>query len=289
MLRASRLRRRLHLVVVPFVVLVVACGSDAMVNGYGASGDGSPDDDGAVGDGAFGDGHGDGPTDAEAYTDGRGATFVEPFLGAASRFAVVAGGSVTNANITTITGDLGVYPSTTPIGPSPPTVNGTSFLGTPEALAAQNAMTASYNQLMGEPCETNLSGKDLGGMTLTPGVYCFDSSAQLTGTLTLDGSNGTNHHGWVFQVGSALTTATIAVVKAVNGANVCDAYWKIGSSATLGTGTKFGGSIVAMASITLNTGSSVVGRVLGRSGSVTLDTNTVSVASCPVEHIDGGD
>ena len=260
-----------------------------MIAGNSPSGDASDDgalDDGALGDGGLGDGA---PNDAEVFTDGRNAFFVTPFLGAAARFAVVAGGTVTNANVTTITGDLGVYPDSTPIGTTPPIVIGTSFLGTPEALAGENAMTTSYNQLMAEPCGTNLTGQDLGGMTLKPGVYCFDSSAELTGTLTLDGTFTGNEHGWVFQIGSTLTTASAAVVKVINGGNLCDAYWKIGSSATLGTGTTFGGSIVAMASITLNTGTSVVGRVLGRTGSVTLDTNTVSVASCPIEHLDGGD
>ena len=242
----------------------------------------------SAGDGGTGDPDGV-ADDGMVFTDGRGANFVPPFLGAVSRFAVVAGGSVTNTGVTTITGDLGVYPSPTPIGLTPPIVIGSTFLGTPEALAGENAMTTAYNQLAAEPCKTNLTGLELGGMTLPPGVYCFDSSAGLTGTLTLEDKADAVNHVWVFQVGTALTTATSSVVRATNGGSLCNVYWKIGSSATLGTGTTFGGSIIAMASITLNTNSTVVGRVLGRSGSVTMDTNTVSIASCPVAALDGGD
>ncbi len=279
--------------VISLVALVAACGSEEMVGGDapgadggssdGGSSDGNSSADGSMGglDGALNDG--------APFTDGRDAVFVDPVLGAVSHFAVVAGGTVTNANVTTITGDLGVYPDPTPIGTTPPIVIGTSYLGTPEAAAGQAAMTKAYNMLANEPCETNLTGLELGGMTLRPGVYCFDSSAQITGTLTLDGTPKGDHHVWVFQVGSALTTAKSAVVKVINGGNLCDAYWKIGSSATLGTGTTFGGSIVAMASITLNTGTSVAGRVLGRTGSVTLDTNTVSIAGCPGDPGDAGD
>jgi hypothetical protein len=271
-------------------LFAASCGSSITGDAFGA-GDGSTD--GAMSDVSAGDG-GTGDPDAVAddgmvFTDGRGANFVPPFLGAVSRFAVVAGGSVTNTGVTTITGDLGVYPSPTPIGLTPPIVIGSTFLGTPEALAGENAMTTAYNQLAAEPCKTNLTGLELGGMTLPPGVYCFDSSAGLTGTLTLEDKADAVNHVWVFQVGTALTTATSSVVRATNGGSLCNVYWKIGSSATLGTGTTFGGSIIAMASITLNTNSTVVGRVLGRSGSVTMDTNTVSIASCPVAALDGGD
>lgn len=291
-MRFSRYLRAVA-IVTPAFVLLIACEGDDSIEAFGpsndaaTSSDASSDLDGAILKDASADLDG-APHDADV-TDARDAAFVSPLLGAASPFAVVAGGTVTNANVTTITGDLGVYPSSTPIGTTPPVVIGTSFLGTPEALAAQNAMTDSYNELAAEPCGTNLTGQDLGGMTLSPGVYCFDSSAQLTGTLTLNGATSGSKHGWVFQIGTTLTTASTSTVAVINGGNLCDVYWKVGSSATLGTGTTFGGSIVAMASITLNTGSSVVGRVLGRSGSVTLDTNTVSVASCPVEHLDGGD
>lgn len=265
---------------------MIAGDSSSMDGGAGDGGSSSDGDTSADGSGGDLDGA---PDDGAPFTDGRNAVFVDPVLGAVSHFAVVAGGTVTNVHLTTITGDLGVYPDPTPIGTTPPIVIGTSYLGTPEAAAGEAAMTKAYNQLANEPCEVNLTGLELGGMTLRPGVYCFDSSAQLTGTLTLDGTPKGDHHVWVFQVGSALTTATSAVVKVINGGNLCDAYWKIGSSATLGTGTTFGGSIIAMASITLNTGSSVVGRVLGRTGSVTLDTNTVSIATCPGEQLDGGD
>jgi hypothetical protein len=249
--------------------------------GDGTVSDGASDslNDSAFGDGAPSDGPG---RDGDAAPSNR-------LLGAASRFAVLAGGTVTNANVTTITGDLGVYPSSTPIGTIPPVVIGSSFLGTPEALAGENAVTTAYNVLAAKPCGTVLTGLDLGGKTLAPGTYCFSTSAQLTGTLTLDAQLDPNAV-WVFQIGSTLTTATAAIVRVINGGNLCNAFWQIGSSATLGTGTVFGGSVLAMASITLNTGTSVTGRVLGRAGSVTLDSNVVSIATCPPgPQLDGGD
>ena len=126
------------------------------------------------------------------------------------------------------------------------------------------------------------TGVDLGGKTLAPGVYCFpNTSAGITGNLVLDAQLNPNAV-WVIQVGSTLTTATGATVSVINGGSACNVYWQIGSSATLGTGTKFVGNIVALTSITLVTGSSVlVGRTLARNGAVTLDGNAISAAACP--------
>jgi hypothetical protein len=120
-----------------------------------------------------------------------------------------------------------------------------------------------------------LTGQDLGGMTLTPGVYCFASSAQLTGTLTLD-AQGDPNAVFIFQTGSTLTTASGSSVLLINNASSCGVFWQVGSSATLGTGTSLAGSIVALTSITLNTGASVAGRALARNGAVTLDNNQVT-------------
>ena len=127
-----------------------------------------------------------------------------------------------------------------------------------------------------------MTGQDLGGLTLTPGVYCFSSSAQLTGTLTLD-AQGNPNAVFIFKIGSTLTTASNSSVVVINtGGNssiACNVFWQVGSSATLGTGTSFAGNILALTSITLNTGANVSGRVLARNGAVTLDTNNVTV--CP--------
>jgi type VI secretion system secreted protein VgrG len=112
-------------------------------------------------------------------------------------------------------------------------------------------------------------------LTLTPGVYCFNSSAQLTGTLTLD-AQGNSAAAFLFKTGSSLTTASNASVVLINGGSSCNVTWEIGSSATLGTGTVFAGNILALASITFNTGAQTSGRALARTGAVTLDTSTVS-------------
>lgn len=131
------------------------------------------------------------------------------------------------------------------------------------------------------PCGTNLTGQDLGGQTLAPGVYCFSSSAQLTGTLTLDGQGNANAV-FVFQIGSTLTTATSAALVLIGGALPGNVYWQVGSSATLGTFTALGGNIVALASITLTTGVNLAGRALARTEAVTMDTNTVGGTAVPV-------
>ena len=129
----------------------------------------------------------------------------------------------------------------------------------------------------------NLTGQDLGGMTLLPGVYRFDSSAQLTGTLTLN-LLGNLDSLFIFQIGSTLTTASDSSVVAINGVGgptCCNVFWQVGSSATLGTDTDFLGNILTLTSITLNTGANITdGRALALNGAVTLNTNNISNAAC---------
>ncbi len=142
---------------------------------------------------------------------------------------------------------------------------------------AQVDLTTAYNALMALPPNFNLTGLDLGGMVLIPAVYKFDSSAQLTGTLTLNGQ-GNSGSSFVFQIGSTLTTASNSAVVLINGANANNVFWAVGSSATLGTGTAFQGNIVALTSITMNTAATLsCGRALARNGAVTLDTNTITL------------
>lgn len=197
-----------------------------------------------------------------------------------SSFAVLGGSTVTNtATPTVVTGNLGVSPGSAVTGFPPGTVVGGSIHAADAAAAqAQTDLTTLYNDLAGEACNTDLTGQDLGGLTLTPGVYCFSTSAQLTGTLTLDGQGNPNAV-FLFKIGSTLTTASASSVLLVNGASSCGLFWQVGSSATLGTGTSLAGSIVALTSITLNTGSGVTGRLLARNGAVTLDDNHVTLCS----------
>jgi len=210
-------------------------------------------------------------------------------LGSAEMFAVLAGSTVTNTGPTTIVGSVGVSPGTAIMGlPLGQPTGGTIHGGDIVAAQAQSDLTIAYNSLAGMACDSNLTGQDLGGMTLAPGVYCFDTSAQLTGTLTLDGQGDSNAV-FVIQIGSTLTTATIAVVDLIGGAKPGNVYWQVGSSATLGLGTAFAGNIVALESITLTTGASLAGRALARTGAVTMDTNAiVGGTSVPVREISWG-
>jgi ice-binding like protein len=197
-------------------------------------------------------------------------------LGAAGTFSVLGGVTVTNTGVTTtITGNVGVSPGNAITGiPAGQPTAGSIHAGDAVAATAQGALTTAYNDLAGRACGTNLTSLDLGGMTLSEGVYCFSSTAGLTGTLTLTGNANSV---FVFQIGSALTTASNATVNLIGGAVANNVYWQIGSSATLGTGTAFKGNIVALQSITLNTNASLSGRALARNGAVTLDTNAITL------------
>jgi len=212
-------------------------------------------------------------------TESRVATFAAlgtaPPLGAAASFVVLAGTTVTNTGATTIDGDLGVSPGLAVTGFPPGIVSdGTIHAGDAVALQAQSDTTSAYGVLAGEACGTDLTGTDLGGLTLAPGVYCFSSSAQLTGTLVLDAA-GDAGAVFVFQMTSTLITASHASVQMINGGNSCGVFWQVGSSAVVGTGTSFSGSIVALTSISLATGATVSGRALARNGAVTMEGNAV--------------
>ena len=220
---------------------------------------------------------------AAAYPRGGEASHVNataPTLGTAASFAVLGGSTVTNTGETIVTGNVGVWPGSAVTGFPPGRVfGGTIHRGDAVAQQAQNDATTAYNSLAGQPCDEDLTGQDLGGLTLTTGTYCFSTSAQLTGTLTLD-AQGNPDAVFIFQIGTTLTTASDSTVRMINGGNPCNVYWQIGSSATLGTGTHFEGNILALASTTLTTHVGVVGRALASTGAVTMDSNTVSIGGC---------
>lgn len=209
------------------------------------------------------------------------ALAVAPPLGTATGFGVVASSTATNTGVATlVTGDLGVSPGNTAPGFLGANVTGTINLANGPATTAQADATTAFGVLNGEPCDVDLTGQNLGGKTLTPGVYCFSTSAQLTGTLTL---NGLGNAGavWVFKMGSTLTTASGSNVVFTNSGQACGLFWKVGSSATLGTTTSFAGNIMALASVTLNTGANNNGGLYALTGAVTLDTSLVNaVGSC---------
>ena len=198
-----------------------------------------------------------------------------PPLGTAASFAVLAGSTATNTGDTVVTGDLGVWPGIAVTGFPPGIVTGTIYEADAIAQQAQSDLTTAYDDLAGQACDLDLTDQDLGGLTLTPGVYCFDTSAQLTGVLELD-AEGDPDAVFVFRIGSTLTTASNSSVSMLNSADPCNVFWQVGSSATLGTDTAFAGSILALTSITLNTGADIDGRALARNGAVTMDTNRIS-------------
>lgn len=207
-------------------------------------------------------------------------------LGEAGNFAIVSSQGVTNSGLSIVEGDVGLSPLTTitgftfstPVGLG--VVNGTVFYNDTTAMTAQNDALTAYNTLAGGAYLplNDLAGLDLGGMTLAPGTYHFDTSAQLTGNLILD--TGTDPNAvFVIQIGSMLITATTSSVTVIGaGAGITpNIFWQVGNSATLDTGTAFTGNILAMASVSLGTGSSLEnGRAIALNGAVTLLTNSVS-------------
>lgn len=198
-------------------------------------------------------------------------------LGTANNFGVLAASTVTNTGPSLITESLGVSTGSSATGFSPGSVTGTIFTSDTVAAQAQADNATAYNFLAGLSSNVDLTGKDLGGLTLTPGVYSFSSSAQLTGKLTLNNQGDPNAL-FVFQIGSTLTTASNSSIVTTNG-DVPNVFFQVGSSATLGTGTQFLGNILALTSITLTTGANIkCGRALAQNGTVTMDTNKVSSA-----------
>lgn len=212
-------------------------------------------------------------------------------LGTAGNFAVLAGSTVTNTGSTVINGgSVGLSPGTAITGFPPGSITApyTTYAADATAAQAQTDLTTAYNAAAGYAGATVLTG-DLGGMTLTPGVYAYSSSAQLTGTLTLNDQGNSNAQ-FIFQIGSTLTTASSSSVVMINAGSTpdCNVFWQVGSSATLGTTTAFEGHILALTSITMDTGATITdGSALARNGAVTLDANTITncAASSPIAEV----
>jgi hypothetical protein len=199
--------------------------------------------------------------------------------GTAGDFAVLAGSTVTNTGATVLTGDLGLSPGTSIAGFPPGEVRGAIHQTDAVALQAKKDLVTAYDDAAGRTSNATISA-DLGGRTLTPGVYRGAPSLHLTGTLTLD-AQGDQNAVFIFQApASTLITASASRVLLIGGAQACNLVWQVGSSATLGTGSSFAGNILALQSITVNHGTTVDGSTLARNAAVTLDQNTISKAAC---------
>lgn len=203
-----------------------------------------------------------------------------PTLGTAQSYGVLGGSAVTNTGPTVVIGDLGLSAGSAVTGFPPGIVTGTIHAADAAALQAKNDVTTAYINLEGQTCDFGpLGPTDLAGQTLVPGVYCFSSTVENSGVLTLD-AGGNNNAVWVFKMGSTLKTGPGSSVIVINGGQDCNVFWQVGSSATLGTTTNFVGNILTLTSITLTTGADISGRALARNGAVTLDSNVLTPSIC---------
>jgi hypothetical protein len=200
-------------------------------------------------------------------------------LGTAQSFAVLAGQGVTNTGPSVVNGDLGTYPNAAVTGFPPGLVNGTIHAADAVALQAESDLTTAYNDAAGRTPVTTIA-TELGGRSLGPGVYDSSSGTfQITGTLTLD-AQGNPNRVFIFQMASTLITASSSTVSLLGGAQACNVFWQVGSSATLGTTSTFRGNILALTSIQVQTGATVEGRALARNASVTLDNDVFTLPTC---------
>lgn len=195
-------------------------------------------------------------------------------LGNAQSFAALANGTVTNTGSSVVSGQVGVSAGSAVTGFPPGIVlNGTIHFSDLVASAAQTAVTAAYVDLQARTPDQTVNTALTG--TLGPGIYPYSSSAAVGGELVLDGQGDPNAE-FVFQIGSTLTTGDGSAISLINGASACNVYWQVGSSATLGSNSFFVGNVLAQASVTANGGANIAGRLLARTGSVTLDTNAIN-------------
>jgi hypothetical protein len=198
-------------------------------------------------------------------------------LATAESYSVLGGSTVTNTGPTTMFGDLGLSPGSSVTGA--PHVLGATHVDDAVAIGAKSSLTTAYNDAASRPSNGS-AGTDLAGQVFLPGVRAASSSLLLSsGSVTLD-AQGDPGAVFIFQIASTLITGSNTSVALINGAQACNVFWQVGSSATLGTGTRFVGTVMANASIAAKTAATIHGRLLARTGAVTLDTNTITTSNC---------
>jgi LPXTG-motif cell wall-anchored protein len=218
-------------------------------------------------------------------TDNSASASIVPTVGLASaaNFSVLGATTVTNTGPTVLGQSLGLSPGTSTPGFPPGVVlpPGTTEVANAASLQAQSDLTAAYTDAANRPVEFTLANPDLVGLTLIPGVYAGSAKSPLglSGQLVLDGQ-GNNAAVFIFQTDSTLITSSGSSIALINGASECNVFWQVGSSATLATGSQFVGNVLALSSISVQTGATVQGRALARNGAVTLDTNVFTQPSC---------
>ncbi len=206
-------------------------------------------------------------------------------LGTAASFSVLGGSTITNTGPTTMFGGLGLSPGSSVTGA--PHVLGATHVDDAVAIGAKNDLTTAYDDAASRPSNGS-AGTDLAGQVFLPGVRTASSSLLLSsGSVTLD-AQGDPNAVFIFQIAKTLITGSNTSVKLINGAQACNVFWQVGSSATLGTGTSFVGTIMASATITANTAATIHGRLLASTGAVNLDTNTITTSNCPSSETGSG-
>lgn len=280
-------------------LLAPACGGSDYVDGVDSGPDAhvndatseatSPDADASLPDADAGsvDADADAKLDAEAGFDS-GTTGLMPNLGTASTFVVLSGATLTNVGVSTVLeGDIGTTgPSITGLTGNPFQPTGSTEINNAKATQALLDVGTAYVSLSGKACPpaNDLTGLDLGGMTLAPGVYCFSSSAgQIAGTTLTFDAKGDPNAVWIIQVKTALTVLDGAHAVVIGGppAMACRIFWTTGTAATLDTNVQYVGNFVSSSAISLLTDARLSpGRAFGQTGGVTLLSNTISAAAC---------